>query len=58
MAALKNQAPLRMHNGHAVEEHVELPEQYILTLAYAAADKDAVEAGMTEASSPPTRRPL
>jgi Fe-S oxidoreductase/FAD/FMN-containing dehydrogenase len=48
MAALKNQAPLRLHHGHPAEEHVELPEQYILTLACSQDDLAAVEAGMAE----------
>jgi Fe-S oxidoreductase/FAD/FMN-containing dehydrogenase len=46
MATLKNEAPVQMHMGHAVEAHVELPESYILTLAYRAADAAAVEAGV------------
>ncbi|MEE4275317.1 MAG: FAD-binding and (Fe-S)-binding domain-containing protein [Thermoleophilia bacterium] len=48
MATLKNEAPLRTHQGHVVEDHVELPEQYILTLAYAADDREAVEAAIGE----------
>ena len=48
MAALKNEAPLRTHQGHVVEEQMHLPEQYILTLAYPEADKAAIEAGLEE----------
>ncbi len=48
MAALKNEAPVRMHNGHAVEKHVELPEAYILTMATTSKDTEAVEAGVAE----------
>lgn len=47
MATLKNDAPVQMHMGHPVEDHVELPELYILTLAYRAADSDAVQSGIT-----------
>jgi Fe-S oxidoreductase/FAD/FMN-containing dehydrogenase len=46
MAALKNEAPVRMHMGHAVEQHVDLPESYILTLASTAENAAAVEAGV------------
>ncbi len=46
MATLKNDAPVQMHMGHAVEHHVELPEAHILTLAYRAADAAAVEGGV------------
>ena len=46
MAALKNEAPVQMHNGHAVGKHVTLPESYIITVAYDAADKALVEAGI------------
>jgi Fe-S oxidoreductase/FAD/FMN-containing dehydrogenase len=45
MATLKNEAPVQLHMGHPVEKHVELPESYILTLAYTAANAAAVEAG-------------
>jgi len=44
MAELKNQAPLREHNGHPAEEHVDLPVTYIVTLAFRAADALAVYA--------------
>ena len=46
MATLKNEAPVQLHMGHAVETHVELPESYILTIAYRASDAAAVEAGV------------
>jgi Fe-S oxidoreductase/FAD/FMN-containing dehydrogenase len=46
MASLKNEAPVQMHMGHAVEKHVELPESYILTFAYTAENAAAVEAGV------------
>ena len=46
MATLKNEAPAQMHMGHTVEKHVELPESYILTLAYTAGNAAAVEAGV------------
>jgi Fe-S oxidoreductase/FAD/FMN-containing dehydrogenase len=46
MATLKNESPVQMHMGHAVEAHVELPESYILTLAYTAGNAAAVEAGV------------
>jgi Fe-S oxidoreductase/FAD/FMN-containing dehydrogenase len=43
MAEMKNRAPLRLHNGHAAEERVLLPAAYILTLAYRATDRAAIE---------------
>jgi Fe-S oxidoreductase/FAD/FMN-containing dehydrogenase len=43
MAEMKNRAPLRTHNGHPAEERVLLPAAYILTLAYRAADRAAIE---------------
>ena len=33
MAALKNKAPLRLHNGHAAEHGLQLPETYVSTIA-------------------------
>ncbi len=33
---LKAKVPLRVHNGHEVGEHVELPQAYVATLAYPA----------------------
>ena len=51
MATLKNDAPVQMHMGHPVEHHVELPDLYILTLAYRAADAATVEAGVEAALS-------
>jgi Fe-S oxidoreductase/FAD/FMN-containing dehydrogenase len=46
MAQLKNEAPVRMHNGHPVEKHVELPNSYILTLCCDVKDAVTVEAGI------------
>ncbi len=46
MAELKNEAPVRMHNGHPAETHVELPKSYVLTMCADAKDKDRVEAGL------------
>jgi Fe-S oxidoreductase/FAD/FMN-containing dehydrogenase len=43
MAELKNEAPVRMHNGHPVEHKVTLPKSYILTMCADVRDKDAVE---------------
>ena len=48
MAELKNEAPVRMHNGHPVEKHVELPKAYILTMCCDVKDTEAVEAGVAE----------
>ncbi len=42
MAELKSVAPLREHNGHAVEHRIELPHAYILTLAFRSADAAAL----------------
>src|SRR6266545_500539 len=46
MAELRNQAPLREHNGHPAEHHVELPHAYIVTLAFRAADAAAIYAAL------------
>lgn len=43
MAQLKNEAPVRTHNGHPVERKVMLPSSYIVTMCCTAEDKDAVE---------------
>jgi len=48
MASLKNEAPVQMHMGHAVEKRVELPESYIFTLAYTVANAAAVEHGVAK----------
>ena len=48
MASLKNEAPVQMHIGHAVEKRVELPESYIFTLAYTVANAAAVEHGVAK----------
>ncbi len=48
MAELKNEAPVRMHNGHPVEKHVELPKAYVLTMCCDVKDTEAVEAGVAE----------
>lgn len=42
MAELKNQAPVREHHGHPVEEKVALPDAYVLTLAFRVGDTDAI----------------
>ena len=44
MAEMKNRAPLLEHNGHPVEERVLLPAAYIVTLAFAKADRAQIEA--------------
>lgn len=38
MAELKNQSPVREHNGHPAEHHELLPSAYIITLAFRASD--------------------
>ncbi len=43
MSEMKNEAPLREHNGHVVEHRVVLPKAYILTLAFRDADAAAVQ---------------
>jgi Fe-S oxidoreductase/FAD/FMN-containing dehydrogenase len=43
MAELKSKAPLMEHWGHEVGEHVVLPEQYLLLLAYRTGDRAAIE---------------
>ena len=48
MAEMKNEAPVRMHLGHAVEKPVELPKSYILTMCCDVQDTEAVEAGVAE----------
>jgi len=42
MAELKNEAPLREHLGHVVEERVLLPAAYIITLAFRKKDHQSV----------------
>ncbi|MFC2008378.1 FAD-binding and (Fe-S)-binding domain-containing protein, partial [Chloroflexota bacterium] len=42
MAELKNEAPLREHLGHVVEEQVLLPAAYIVTLAFRKEDSETV----------------
>ncbi len=46
MAQLKNQAPLMTHQGHPVEKHVELPQTYIVTLAFRQQDAAVVREGL------------
>ena len=48
MAELKNQAPVREHNGHLAEEHVQLPHADIVTLAFRAADALAVQTALPQ----------
>ncbi|HOT91288.1 MAG TPA: FAD-binding and (Fe-S)-binding domain-containing protein [Anaerolineae bacterium] len=48
MAALKNQAPPMMHQGHPVEKHIELPETYITTIAVRQTDSEMVRAKLAE----------
>jgi Fe-S oxidoreductase/FAD/FMN-containing dehydrogenase len=43
MAELKNEAPVRMHNGHPAEHKVTLPKSYILTMCADLKDKELVE---------------
>lgn len=43
MAELKNRAPRMEHWGHPVGEHVAVPEQYVLLLAYRLRDNTAVK---------------
>ncbi|MBI4284806.1 MAG: FAD-binding oxidoreductase [Chloroflexi bacterium] len=53
MAALKNQTPLQEHFGHAVAERVQLPEKYIVTIAFRQKDAAALMdklPGLLEAS--------
>ncbi len=42
MADLKNRAPLMEHDGHPVEERINLPVSYIATLAFRKKDREAV----------------
>ena len=51
MAAMKNQAPPMMHLGHPVEEHVELPETYITTIAVREKDSEFVRSKIAERMS-------
>lgn len=46
MAELKNQSPVREHNGHPAEHHELLPGAYIITLAFRAADALQVHAAL------------
>ncbi|MCB9264325.1 MAG: FAD-binding oxidoreductase [Lewinellaceae bacterium] len=46
MAELKNKAPQLEHNGQPEESKVLLPENYLLTLAYAARDAAPVESAV------------
>ncbi|RJQ55424.1 MAG: FAD-binding oxidoreductase [Actinobacteria bacterium] len=40
---LKSQVPLRVHAGHEVGEHVDLPEAYVMLAVYPASRREAVE---------------
>ncbi|PJF23947.1 MAG: Fe-S oxidoreductase, partial [Phototrophicales bacterium] len=46
MAEMKNEAPLREHHGHPVEQRIILPKAYILTLAFRDADATAVQSAI------------
>ncbi len=46
MAALRNAAPLRTHQGHPAEARLPLPETYIALLAFRARDGAAVRAAL------------
>ncbi|HYX07608.1 MAG TPA: FAD-binding and (Fe-S)-binding domain-containing protein [Bacteroidales bacterium] len=48
MAELKNEAPLREHNGKPVEERVLLPASYILTLAFSKKFSNLIHAAIDE----------
>lgn len=48
MAELKNQAPLREHYEHPVEERIVLPSSYVVTLAFRKHDREAVMQGLKE----------
>ena len=48
MAEFKNLSPLMEHLGHAVEERVELPKAFIITVTYNSADSAAVEPQLEE----------
>jgi FAD/FMN-containing dehydrogenase len=43
MAEMKNRAPLRMHDGHAIGERVLLPASYVLTLAFREKDRQRID---------------
>ncbi|MDD4859651.1 MAG: FAD-binding and (Fe-S)-binding domain-containing protein [Dehalococcoidales bacterium] len=46
MAQLKNEVPLREHNGAAAEERVKLPEKYIITITFRKKDAGQVMTGL------------
>lgn len=46
MAELKNEAPQQMHYGHPVQEHVELPKSYIITITSRKKDAEHVRKGV------------
>lgn len=48
MAELKNRTPLMEHQGHAIEERVLLPEQYIVTLTFRRKDAAKIASRLPE----------
>jgi FAD/FMN-containing dehydrogenase len=48
MAELRNKAPLMEHDGHPVEERVNLPVSYIVTLAFRRKDREPVMGSLPE----------
>ncbi|MEW5817884.1 MAG: FAD-binding oxidoreductase, partial [Spirochaetota bacterium] len=48
MVRLSNQAPLRTHHGHPVEERVTFPEKYLVTLAYRKENEKEIEAKLPD----------
>ena len=48
MAEMKNKAPLREHQGHTVEERVNLPDSYITSIAFRKKDRDKFMNCVTE----------
>jgi len=48
MAELKNEAPVRMHNGRPAEHKVLLPKSYVLTMCADVKDKELVERAIGE----------
>lgn len=45
---LKGKVPLRMHNGHEIGEHVDLPEAYIAIIAYPASRAGEIDGPLLE----------
>ncbi len=46
MATMKNAVPLKTHHDHVIEERVDLPPDYIVTLAYRPEDEEKITAGL------------